>query len=130
MSRQKSRGFTQVELEFMHVIWKLGEATPDDLGTALSKQGRHISVGSIRNMLGIMIQKGYIIRRKKGKAFYYRAKIHKDQARKTMIQDLLVDAFDGSESLVVAALLDRSDIREEELEEIKRIIADSGRKER
>lgn len=129
MPRHKSRVFTEVELEFMHVIWKLGEATPDDLGAALSEQGRHISVGSIRNMLGIMIQKGYITRRKNGKAFYYRAKIHKDQARKTMIQDLMVNAFDGSESLVVAALLNRSDIREEELDEIKRIIADSERKE-
>ena len=128
MPRQKSRVFTEVELEFMHVIWKLGEATPDELGAALCEQGRHISVGSIRNMLGIMMQKGYIIRRKNGKAFHYRAKIHKDQARKTMIQDLLVNAFDGSESLVVAALLDRSDIRGEELEEIKRIIADSERK--
>ena len=130
MPRQKSRVFTEVELEFMHIIWKLGEATPDDLRFALSEQERHISVGSIRNMLGIMIQKGYITRRKNGKAFLYRAKIHKSQARKTMIQDLLINAFDGSESLVVAALLDRSEIREEELEEIKRIIADSERKKR
>jgi len=128
MARQKSRVFTEVELEFMHVLWKLGEATPDDVQSALSEQGRHISVGSIRNMLGIMMGKGYVIRRKIGKAFLYRAKIHKHQARKTMIQDLLIYAFDGSESLVVAALLDRSDIRGEELEEIKRIIADSERK--
>ena len=45
-----------------------------------------------------------------------------------MIQNLLVNAFDGSESLVIAALLDRSDIREEELEEIRRLVSDSNQK--
>ena len=27
MARKKSRVFTDVELEFMHVVWKLGEGT-------------------------------------------------------------------------------------------------------
>ena len=64
-----------------------------------------------------------------GKAYYYRARILKDEARKNMISDLLMNAFDGSESLIVAALLDTGEIREEELEEIRRLVADTGGEE-
>jgi len=130
MARYKSRSFTDVELEFMHIIWKLEEATPDSVEKALLKNGRSISSGSIRNVLAIMMQKGYITRRKKGKAFLYRAKVHKDQARKTMIQDLLIRAFDGSESLVVATLLENRDISEDELDAIKRLINGKDRMEK
>ena len=128
MARCKSRLFTDVELEFMHIIWERGEATPDNVEKALLKKGRSISSGSIRNVLAIMMQKGYITRRKKGKAFLYKAKVHKDQARKTMIQDLLIRAFDGSESLVVAALLENRDISEDELDAIKHLINCQDRK--
>ena len=129
MARRKSRTFTDVELEFMRIIWDQGEATSDDIHKVLIQNQRQISSGSIRNVLAIMMHKGYITRRKKGKAFLYRAKIHKNEARRTMIQDLLVNAFDGSESLVVAALLDNRDIREEELEEIRRIISSPKQRE-
>ncbi|MBT4482907.1 MAG: hypothetical protein HOC71_04425 [Candidatus Latescibacteria bacterium] len=127
MARSKSRTFTDVELEFMHIIWASGEATPDDIQNALLKNERRISIGSIRNVLAIMMQKGYLTRRKKGKAFLYRAKIQKQLARKTMIQNLLVSAFDSSESLVVAALLDNRNIDEEELKKIKHLINGKNR---
>ena len=68
------------------------------------------------------MQKGYIIRRKKGRAFLYKAKIHKDQARNNLLRNLLVNIFDGSESLVVAALLGNRKISEEELTKIRSLI--------
>ncbi|MBN1294319.1 MAG: BlaI/MecI/CopY family transcriptional regulator, partial [Candidatus Latescibacteria bacterium] len=109
--------------------WKLGEGTPEDIRTSLVEKGRSISIGSIRNMLGIMMQKGYLSRKKNGKAYYYRASIIRDEARKNMIRDLLVNAFEGSESLIVAALLNTGEIREEELEEIRRLVSDTDKGE-
>ena len=124
MPRQKSRTFTDVELEFMKILWDHEEITPDEVRNALSQNGRTISIGSIRNVLSIMMKKGYITRKKKGKAYLYEAKIMRKKARKTMIQDLLVHAFDGSESEVVAALLDNHRINRREFDEIKRLIED------
>ena len=82
MPRQKSSTFTDVELEFMQIIWALNEATPEDINRELLKKGRSISVGSIRNVLAIMINKGYITRRKNGRAFLYTARIKREQARR------------------------------------------------
>ena len=130
MPRKKSRTLTDVELEFMEIIWTLGEATPDNVSTALIEKGRSVSIGSIRNVLSIMIRKGYLTRSKKGKAFFYSAKIPKNQARRAIIQDILVTAFEGSESQVVAALLDSSKSKKKELKKIRRLLKEhkSGEK--
>jgi predicted transcriptional regulator len=129
MAQRKPKKFTEVELEFMHIIWTLGEAAPDDIARVLLKKGRSISIGSIRNVLAIMMDKGYLLRRKEGKAFLYRARIRKDQAQRSMLGDLLSGLFDGSESRVVAALLDNREIGPGELQEIKRLIEEHERRE-
>jgi len=129
MARKRTKSFTDVELEFMQVIWEAGEAAPDDIDRALRANGRSISIGSIRNVLAIMQDKGYITRRKEGKAFLYRAAIEKERARTNLIGDILSSLFDGSESLVVAALLDRNGVGRDELEKMKRLIREHERRE-
>jgi BlaI family transcriptional regulator, penicillinase repressor len=122
MPRRKSRTFTDVELEFMHIIWELGEPTPDEIDAALLEKGRSISIGSIRNVLAIMMEKGYLARRKEGKAYRYRANVRRDQAGKAVLADLLSTMFEGSESLVVAALLENRALRPAEREKIRRLL--------
>jgi BlaI family penicillinase repressor len=130
MARRKTRVFTEVELEFMQVLWAYGESTPDDIQTAMRENGRTLTGGSIRNVLAIMIEKGYVTRRKKGKTFLYRAKVHEDQAARSMVMDLLTRAFGGSESQMVAALLKNRDIHKKELSKIERIIFERKRGEK
>ncbi|MFA6470987.1 MAG: BlaI/MecI/CopY family transcriptional regulator [Candidatus Latescibacterota bacterium] len=127
MARRKNRTFTEVELEFMNILWNRGEAAPEDIRDSLLQDGRTLSGGSIRNVLAIMQEKGYVTRRKEGKAYIYRAKIHENQAREGMARDLLENVFAGSESLLVASLLERRDISPEELEKIELLIAERRR---
>jgi BlaI family transcriptional regulator, penicillinase repressor len=129
MARRKTRTFTEVELEFMRILWVRGEAAPEDVRDSLLTNGRSLSGGSIRNVLAIMQEKGYVTRRKEGKAFLYRAKILEEQAREGMTSDLLEKAFAGSESLLVASLLERRGILPEELEKIVRLIDERRRME-
>ena len=122
MPRQKSRTFTEVELEFMHIVWSLGEASPDDIDAVLQKNGRSVSIGSVRNVLAIMMEKGYLARRKEGKAFRYRAKVPKTQAQRVIMDNLLSTLFEGSESLVIAALLEDRELCPEEKDKIRRLL--------
>ncbi|MHB9027936.1 MAG: BlaI/MecI/CopY family transcriptional regulator [Candidatus Latescibacterota bacterium] len=122
MARRKSRTFTEVELEFMQIIWERGEAAPDDIEDVLLERGRSVSLGSIRNVLAIMMEKGYLSRRKAGKAYLYRAKVRRDQARTQIIGDILSTMFEGSESLVVAALLENREISPDERDKIRRLL--------
>ncbi|MFO7956803.1 MAG: BlaI/MecI/CopY family transcriptional regulator [Candidatus Brocadiia bacterium] len=122
MGRRKSRTLTDVELEFMRVLWDEGEATTQDVQHSLEEQGRRLSGGSIRKMLSILVEKGYAARRKDGRAYLYRPTVPERRAHRNMVRDLLRRAFDGSASLMVAALLDASAASEDELDEIKRLI--------
>ena len=124
MARRKTRTFTEVELEFMQVLWSTGEATPEDIQAELAEIGHPLTGGSIRNVLAIMTEKGYISRRKNGKTYLYKAKVREEQGKKSVVQDILSRVFAGSESMLVAALLKNRDINRKEIEEIERLIAD------
>ncbi len=122
MPRRKSSTFTEVELEFMHIIWEKGEVSTDDMLNTLKKRGRNLSDGSIRKILSILQTKGHVVRRRFGRSYIYRAKVERDMAQRSMVQDLLKRAFHGSISLMVAALFDRETIDDEELNEVKKLI--------
>ena len=131
MAGRRSRTFTEVELEFMQVIWAQGEVTTEDVQDALRKQGRRLSDGSIRKVLSILVGKGYASRRPKGRGFLYRAKVPAGKANRKMVLDLLERAFGGSAALMVASLLDSRAVRKKDIKEIKRLIAEregEGRK--
>lgn len=124
MARRKSNTLTQVELEFMKVVWAAAEVTTDDVQEALRRAGRDLADGSIRKVLSILVSKGYLARRREGRAFVYRATVGEDEASRSLVQDLLRRAFDGSAALLVASLLDGRTVRGEDLREIKRLIAE------
>ena len=129
MSRRKARTLTEVELEFMKVIWAKGEATSEEVRVELSGQGRDLADGSIRKVLSILIEKGYVERRREGRAFHYRAKVQEHEASRSMVKDLLTRVFGGSAALMVARLLDDRSVRGEDIEKIKRLIAEREREE-
>ncbi|MFC1693353.1 BlaI/MecI/CopY family transcriptional regulator [Candidatus Latescibacterota bacterium] len=130
MTRRKSATFTEVELEFMHVIWELGEVSTEDVQKALDKKDRHLSDGSIRKILSILIAKGHLIRRRAGRSFFYRTIVPKAQSHSNMVQDFLKRAFCGSVSHMVATLLDSNDVKEGDIKEIKRLIKEFERKDK
>jgi BlaI family penicillinase repressor len=127
MPRRKTATLTQVELEFMQVIWPAGEVTTEDVQNALAGEGRALADGSVRKVLGILVQKGYLSRRREGRAFLYKPTVPQGQAQRSMLLDLVKRAFGGSAALMVAALLESSTVRDKELREIKRLIAQRER---
>ena len=124
MARRTSRTLTDVEHEFIQILWDREEATPEDIQKELLKQKRTLTGGSIRKVLLIMMDKGYIERRKQGKGFMYRAKVNEKQAHGSMVSDLLNHAFGGSAALMVASLLDTKTVPDEDLKKIERMIAE------
>jgi len=122
MARWKSRTLTEGELDFMRVLWALGEATPDEMQEALAGEGRPLTGGTVRNVLAVLREKGYVARKRKGKTHRYRATVDEEQALHEMAKDLLEKAFGGSESLMVASLLKNRDVDAGEIERIRRLI--------
>ena len=122
MPRRKSRTLTEVELEFMQAVWELGEVTTDDVLAHLHKRGRKLSDGSVRKVLGILVDKGYLSRRQEGRGFRYSAEVAEGRANRSMIADLVNRAFGGSPALMIAALLDSEKVGRDDLKKIRRLI--------
>jgi BlaI family penicillinase repressor len=123
VARRKSRILTEVELEFMQEIWRAGEVTTEDVMDALRRKGRKLTDGSVRKVLSILQAKGYVSRRPQGRGFAYWAEVPKAQAGRGMVMDLVKRAFGGSAAMMVAALVDSESVSDEDLAEIKRLIA-------
>lgn len=122
MARRKASTFTEVELEFMHVVWESGEVSTEDVQRVLRRSGRGLSDGSVRKVLSILVKKGHLTRRKAGRSFLYKAKIPQKKANIKMVQDLLKRGFRGSPSLMVAALLENRALGKRDLKKIQELI--------
>lgn len=122
MPGRKNPTFTEVELEFMQIIWKMGDVSTDDMQKLLQARGRDLTDGSIRKILAILMDKGHLEREKKGRGFVYRPTVIREQANKNMITDLLNRAFSGSAEDLVAALLDTRKLKKSDLDSIKEMI--------
>ena len=129
MPRRKTRTLTEVELEFMQVIWGAGEVTTEDVMEALAAQGRDLSDGSVRKMLSILLTKGYLTRRREGRSFLYKPTVEKAQATRRMAVDLLERAFGGRAALMVAAMMESSDVRTQDIAEIRQLIDEQKQEE-
>ncbi len=122
MARRESRTLTQLELEIMLTVWGEDEVTVNDISDRLSEAGHPLALPSIRTMLSILQDKGYVRRRKEGRAHIYSAVVSGEQARKRILRDIIERAFDGSASHLVTALVNAGMVSERELEEARRLI--------
>ena len=122
MPGRKSSTFTEVELEFMQIIWSRGEVSTEDIRTALIENGRDLPDGAIRKIFSILMRKGHIKRRPQGRGFLYSAEIPEEQALKKMILDLLGRAFNHSVSTMLITLINSRNISNDELQKIKEFI--------
>jgi BlaI family transcriptional regulator, penicillinase repressor len=122
MSNRKSSTFTEVELEFMQILWDQDEMNTDDIQKMLNKQDRNLTDGTIRKVLSILMEKGHVERRREGRSFFYKVKTVKEHAKRNIVSDMLKRAFSGSASSLVAALLDSNEVDDEDIEKIKVMI--------
>ena len=122
MARRKNRTLTELELEIMQIVWREGEVSVKDLSEAFEKAGRPLALPSIRTMLGILHDKGYVKRRPFGRGHAYRACVSAVQARKRILKDIVARAFDGSASSLVTALVDAGMVPAKELKKVKALV--------
>lgn len=117
--------FTDGELAVMRVLWKHGEMKPTEIQEKFS---REIKNSALRSYLSILLEKGHVARRRRGKAYYYKPVTKRDSAFRTMCHKL-VDAFcDGSTEALLCRLIKEEDLKEEELIRLRRMV--DARRER
>lgn len=112
---------TEVELELMGILWKLGEASVNDVLAALPK-GRELAYTSVSTMLRILEAKGIVESRKEGRGHVYFARLAKPVYEATSVQHLVVKVFDGAPASLVRRLIETDGMSNEDLEAIRALL--------
>jgi BlaI family penicillinase repressor len=117
MARPTAATLTGREAQVMDAVWRLGEATADQVRAALP-QPLHDS--SVRTILRVLEAKGYLRHEVCGKAYVYAAKVGRAKAQGRALRDLLARFFGGSAEDLVLRLIDEERLTPEQLDEIRR----------
>ena len=117
-SPKKGRQLTEVELELMTILWKIGEGTVNDVLLALPA-ARKLAYTSVSTILRILEQKGIVGSRKEGRGHVYLPKLEKEAYEASSLRHLVTRVFDGTPAALVRRLLETERLSEEELAEIR-----------
>ena len=119
----KSPPLSRREREIMDVVHREGRATAAAVRAALASPP---SYSAVRALLRILEEKGHLRHEVDGPRYVYLPTVAREQAKRSALQHLLHTFFQGSESQVMAALVDLSPkgLDEREIRRIKQLIDD------
>lgn len=117
---------TDVELELMNILWRLGEGSVNDVLAELPSK-RQLAYTSVSTILRILEQKEVLTSRKQGRGHIYVPLIKKNAYESKTLMHLVDKVFDGEPSALVMRLLDTKKLSAEDLGEIKKMLNERER---
>jgi len=118
---------TDVELELMTILWRLGEGSVADVLEHLP-EGRNLAYTSVSTILRILEQKKTVKARKEGRGHIYVPILKKTDYEARTVKHVVDRVFGGTPVALVRQLLDTMDVSASDLEELKKLISNSGGK--
>ncbi len=125
MPRRTSPSPTDAELRVLHVLWDHGPSTVAEVAERLPGSPV-LAYNTVSTLLRILERKGYVTQHAKvGRAFVFRARVPRTQARKRALAHLRARLFGGSTASLVQHLLTDERLAPGELDALKRLIEDA-----
>jgi len=113
--------FTPGELKVMKLLWEHGELKPSELQDRFPEP---IKNPALRSFLTILLEKGHVVRRRVGRAYYYKAVTRSRSAFRTMLGELVDTYFGGSVQALVMNIIKAERLSEAELLKLKQLADD------
>ncbi len=126
MGRPRSQGLTESELRLMNVVWAHEGATAQDIVDELRTR-TPLAYTTVLTTLGILVEKGYLVQKKKGRAYLFLPRISREEAQRSAVQVLLARYFDESPWQLLACLLRNDSVPAVELPRIRQLLRNAGR---
>jgi len=120
MTKKQIRKLSPANLEIMKVIWRLGEASVNDVFEAVnSRRKDKVRRTTIQVQMNRLEEYGWLKHREVGRTHYFRAVRGRQKAERDIIDDIKNRLFGGSRMELVKSLLDDSDLKPEEIQELR-----------
>jgi predicted transcriptional regulator len=105
----------------MEVLWRKERATVADVVNALKPPP--LAYSTVLTTLRTLEQKGHLTHEEEGRAFVYRPSIPRTEAAKSAIRHVLDRFFGSSPGALAVTLLDDTRLSDDDLRQIKQILA-------
>jgi BlaI family penicillinase repressor len=122
-------GLTDQELEIMKVVWERGSATVREVYEELLKH-RKIAYTTVMTMMGILEQKGRLNKEASERAYVYTPAEPQGKVVGSMVKDFIARMFNGSAQPLLVHLAENRHLRQEDLDEISRLLKTTKRGKR
>jgi BlaI family transcriptional regulator, penicillinase repressor len=113
--------FTPGELKVMKLLWEHGELKPAELQDRFPEP---IKNPALRSYLTTLLEKGHVVRRRVGRAYYYKAATRSRSAFRTMLSELVDTYCGGSIQSLVMNIIRTERLSEDELLKLKQLADD------
>jgi BlaI family penicillinase repressor len=117
VGRPPSETLTGREAQIMDVLWRVDEATAEQVRAGLADP---LHDSTVRTLLRVLVTKGYVAQESRGKAFAYRAAMARSGAQRNALGSVLARFFGGSAEDLVLRLIEDEQLTAEQLDEIRR----------
>jgi predicted transcriptional regulator len=121
MARPTTPTLTDAELRLMQVLWERGPSTAGDIAAALPRRER-VADSSVRTILRVLEEKGYVRHGKEGRAFVYAATVARGEVRRSVVRYLVDRFFNASPELLVLNVLEHEELDRDELTRLRRLV--------
>ena len=123
-----SEKLSELQLAFVQALWELGEASVAQVQEALEQQGRKLAPTTVATVLRRLEAQGWVAHREQGRTFIYKASVSHRRAAGRMLTSLTRTLFGGDLPAMVSHLLESHKVDRQEIEELRRLIAEKEKK--
>jgi predicted transcriptional regulator len=113
--------FTPGELRVMKLLWEHGELKPGELQDRFPEP---IKNPALRSYLTTLLEKGHVVRRRVGRAYFYKAVTGSRSAFRTMLSELVDTYCGGSVQALLMNIIRAERLSEDELLKLKQLADD------
>jgi BlaI family transcriptional regulator, penicillinase repressor len=113
--------FTNRELDVMSILWRAGSGTVAEVRLAL---GEALAYTSVLSVLQTLEEKGYVRHESEGRAYRYYPTVDSESAGGSALGRIRDAIFHGSAAMLFAQLVADRGLSREELERMRRLLAE------
>lgn len=121
MRRKSLTHLGETEMEVLHHVWDLGEATVADVRERMLED-RDVAYTTVMTVLKKLADKGYLDYHKEGRSYVYHPAQEPGEVQHNLLQRLMEKVFHGSPSALVQTLVQQENLSDAERHKIKTII--------
>jgi predicted transcriptional regulator len=123
MGKPEKETLTELELQIMQVIWRLG---PSGVSSVREGLEQRLAYTTVQTMLNILTKKGKLKRKLRGQAYEYSAIVTEAKASSYAVSDLVDRMFRGSSEALVMSLIKNRQIDAKKIAELSKRVEEEG----